>query len=377
MFFAYLQSVVVYSFLALIMILLSKKYVIKGEFKYIIFAIGIYAFVFGIRYGVGTDFFGYVNSYEELAKKGYIYNEEIEGGFVWLMRILAPLHSSALFLGVVAFLQMLPVVFALKNDKYVFPALFFVFMFDGVWLGHANLLRQVISIGLWTLAIKYAVEKKILIHYLLVFAAILFHRSAIILLPFYPIFLFKTDWFKNIKIDLLLLVGSLVAMNIISIQDFFTRIDQAIGLLGYERYTDYNATLLNDEEATLGIGFFITLITNIFIIVNSNKIKEYFKNDFLNGIYSLFFIGTLFKYVFTGSQMLQRVNMYFYSFYFIVMAYALYYFLKTKKNLQLIFLVGLILLTFVAILYKGESNSSLFVFNWQDDLFYLHKEQWK
>ena len=127
------------------------------------------------------------------------------------------------------------------------------------------------------------------------------------------------------------------------------------------------------KETEWGIGAFVILFINIFLIFWSNKIKGYYNSKFLTYSYNLFFIGVLWTYVFNNSSIFSRINYYFIGFQYIIAAYTLMYLIRTKKKQASIIMIILYLLLFVGYMYKMETNTTMFLFNWQDELFYLKK----
>ena len=367
----YIQTLLIYLFITWAMIMLGKKYIKTNKFGYIVTAIVVYAFIFSFRYGVGADYFSYLEAYDLFAERGQWINDEFEPGFEWLVRILAPFHSSVFFFFVVAFLQLMLYALCFKADKQLFPYLFFVFMFTGIWSIHANAMRQVFAMGLWVLAIKAATDKKILLYYVLIGLAFLFHKSALFLLVFYPIIRVMPKGIKNIPIQLVLFFSAIGVMSLNLTQDFVTALDNIIRLVGYDQM-DRRADLI-EAEVGLGIGFYLTMLLNFVIICFSNKMKDYFNNTFLNVLYTFYFVGILINYVFINSMMIGRINLYFYSFDFIIISYMLYYSCKVHKNALKILVISLVIASFAALIYRAKTSWNLFVIKGQTEYYYLHK----
>ena len=371
--FIYLQTIFVYLTITFVSVILSKKYIATNNYGYIVAAVLFYSIVFGLRYGVGGDYFGYLNAFNLLSEKGQIPIDR-EPGFMLLMRFCAFFHSSAFFFFLIAFLQLYIILLGFKNWPQLYPYLFFVFMFIGAWLQFGNGLRQILALSIWVLSLKYAAESRPLKHYLLLLLAICFHNSAIILLPFYIIFRWRIDWFRNLKLEFLILAVSLVIMNSSFVEDLFNRLDVLVGVLGYSHYANYESEGgdLLDREVSIGIGLFITLFVNIIIIANSNKLKSFYNSNFFNVLYNLFYVGIISNYIFLHSQLFGRLVVYFYSFSFIMIACVLYYFRISHQKLLYRLSMSLVLFTFIALLYRASTNWALFVFSWQNDYFYLH-----
>lgn len=370
----YIQSILVYLTLMVLMVVLSKTAIKKKKYRYIVAAISLYAIVFGLRYGVGMDYFGYLDLYESYVRFGTVNQEGLEVGFLGLVKLTALFHSSVVYFALIAFLNLFFMTIGLKDNLRIYQYLFFVFMLTGAWMSPANLARQCLAVGFWAFSVKFAVEKKLVIHYILVLLAISFHYSAVILIVFYPLIAYKQDWFKNVKIEVLLLVASLVVMNLNFVQDAILRYDNILFILGYDVYTSADYEDLINRELVLGVGFFIKLLTNIVNILSSERVKKWVNSPFYNAMYSLYFIGVLASYVFASSEMVSRVNLYFISFTYIITSFTLFYSVVNRKRGLQLATTCLIALSFVAIMYKASSNWNLFVFNGQQEYYYLHRE---
>lgn len=241
------------------------------------------------------------------------------------------------------------------------------------WLTYSNGLRQILAVALWIWAVRFMVEKKVWMHYFVILLAVTMHTSALMLVVFYPLYYWKEEWFRNIKWQLLALVLSLVIMNLHVAQNLMRSIDLVAQAVGYGDYADEDSDTiaqLVDRELSLGMGFFITLLLNILLVIFSPKVKNYVKSKYFNAAYNFFVIGIVLKYIFASSMVFSRINYYFINFTFIVAAYTLFYAHRCNRVLFYT-LLALYALTFAATLWKGEENTALFVFFWQKDLYYL------
>ena len=363
------QSFAVYTTLTIIMLYLSDKGRAKQQRKYMVCAIALYSVVFGIRYGVGVDYFNYLDNYNSTGYWGV--SEDFEAGFNLLTELLASINAHyTVYFGVIAFLQLFFTFLALKDEYRLYPYLIFSFMIGAYWLSYSNCLRQVLAMSLWIWAIKFIPEKKVWQHYLAIAVACSMHTSAVTLLLFYPIFRWKQEWFRNIKLELTLLALALGLMFLIPLQSLLKNFDVLIITAGYEAYLDSDyASHLNDD-ITLGLGFVVSLAINILLIVFSNKVKEFFKSKYLNIVYDLFVIGVIWKYIFINSMLFTRASYYFVFMIILVTAFTMYY--ARQKNKPLFYaLAALLVVLFFGTLRSGDDNTASYLFFWQKDLFYL------
>ena len=191
------------------------------------------------------------------------------------------------------------------------------------------------------------------------------HNTAWILIVFYPLLRLRDEWFSNLKLQFLLFGVSLVIMQFDAIFEVMQYLDYGAELLGYERYLDgREAYKVHNADLRIGIGFVLMLLMNIICVYFSNDVKRFFDSRFLVYIYNLYFVGILIFYAFLSSHIIQRMNYYFYGLQFIFAAYTLFYLSKVNKKFFYL-LLSLYFLTFVAILYRAESNTAMYLFNWE------------
>ena len=363
-----LQTYSVYLILFFVMFSLCKEASRKKIDVLVFFAIFIYAVVFGIRYGVGVDYFAYLQEYTFMLRSPIAIQESyFEPGFLMIIRMLSFFEAHfSIFFGVIAFLQLYLVFKAVKCTPYIYPYLTFTFMIGCVWLSFGNGLRQELAFCFFIFSLIFVEKRSLLMHYLCIALAISMHNSAIILLPFYFILQYKKEWFLNVKIQIIAFFIAFLLGNINIIQNYLVYLEGVFSFLEYDNYLDdrYADKLMN-LSIQKGIGFYVILSIDILLVTLSNRYKKYFENfSYVKLIYNFYFIGVLLKYSFLYSQLIQRVNYYFYGFQFIVASYVLYYLSKNNKKMFLI-LLFLYVLLFIGTLSKMEDNTSLYRFFWE------------
>ena len=357
-----LQTIIVYLCLLVCMLGLSKYAQVTHKWAPIIIAILLYAIVFGVRYGVGADYLAYLNYYKFPEQ---INKENIEAGFVFLIKSLSSigLHYSFYF-GIIAFVQLYCIYKSIQKYDYAFVSLTFVFMLEGYWLTFSNGLRQVLAFSILVCAIPYLVKQKWIPFAILGLLATCFHKSAIIPLLVYPLFCIRKLYFNSIVLQLIVLAISILLMNVNIVSFILDKVEGIIYTLGYGVYVenDYNFS----TDVGLGIGFYVTLFSNIILILNSNGMKQMFKETWIPYAYNLFYIGVILKYIFISSQFFSRINYYFLYFELFIGAFTLVYLWRKKRNFAYA-LIGLYILTFVACMYRMDTNTAMYFFFWQED----------
>jgi hypothetical protein len=190
----------------------------------------------------------------------------------------------------------------------------------------------------------------------------LIHKSAIILLPLYPLLKNHRGFVPSRVVQALILSVSILLFFSINIFSYFSNyINYFASLLNYnylfENYIDRNVGLKT------GIGFIIARIFDFFLIAFSDKIIKTFKNTPILIYYSLFFYGTILTLLASSNIILSRPLLYFRSMQFICLAYLLKYLaIHFHKSLNGVIFVGILLLN-IAMLIPNLSQT--FDFFWQ------------
>lgn len=360
----------VYGLLTIIMIYLSKISYRKNSYFHMILALLVYAIVFGLRYCVGVDYIGYIKLYDKVAA-GVEVDKEL--AFVGLMKLFLALDLGVdVFFTFCAFFQLFFIFHLFKGHKEIYPYLVLTYMLGGEWLVYSNIIRNMFAFAIVAYSLKFVQRKSPLKHYFWLIVAFFFHKSSALMVVVYPLYLFRPEYFKKRFIQYGLLAGSIVLMNINYIQVFVAQMDGVMTLLGYaEKYAGDDRM---DQKVSIGMGFFIELIITCIIIYYSPKVKDYYSKLPINIMYDLFIIGLVIKYSFIGSMLIQRENVYFIGYTFILSAIELSYLKKTKNRYGYFLLLGIYCLLCFAIMYRMMDNSAMFIFNFQDDMFYLKND---
>jgi len=335
---------------------------VKKQWSYVVVAVLIYAVLFGMRYGVGRDHI----AYWEMYKLGDFSLYEDEPALPFIIKLCKSLYfGPVIFFAIVSFVQLYLCFRVLRKDYYIYKYALIPFFLGAIWLSFSNGLRQEIAFCIFVSSLLAIKEKKWWAYYFMIIVAILFHKSAILLLPLYPILVIKDNWFKKSNLQLVTLLFVVTASNVNVIQDVFSHIDPFIQLIGYGDYfSEYRYSDFLYKESQYGIGYYLILATNIILVLYSDKYKGQFNSKTVNMMYSLYYIGVIMYYLFMGSLLLGRLNYYFYQFNFLVGAYALCYLNKANKYIYILLLL-LYLLIFASTLYRGAENTAFFKFFWE------------
>lgn len=294
-------------------------------------ALLLIAFIVGFRYEVGVDWEGYKTDFEFIKARPHLHftDQYMEPGFFYINKIIADwgLSYEWMFFTVALLTWYF---FFISVPKYLLPLFIFFLFVDEYFFWGMNGVRQFAAMSIWLVAIKYIINKNLLKYILLMVIASLFHRSALILLPFYFIPYIKLNK-KLLWIGLFL--GSLIigtsSVFVNMVESIIIWLGQKIEVIGiYVRYIDSNRFVIN-EETQAGLGFLFKILVNFLIILISGKvIKQHPKTAIY---FILFFIGAILFNLSYNILLLGRINNYFMIIRSVILAIAVWYYWKNPK----------------------------------------------
>ena len=304
----------------------------------------IFAIVFGARYDTGVDHLAYLEGYQYLLK-GYE-REDMERGFYIIVRLFAGFNLHFFFyFAFLAFLQIFFFYYAFRNEQQLYPALSFILM-TSFFLFWMNVIRQNIVFCIFLSTITY-IENKSFGKYLLIILLCTFflHKSAIFLLAVYPFLSRKSSMTPGILLQVIILLICIYLNRNSWLQD---RLDLISQLVSFTSYGDKYANRLSVFDAGFNFGprVIIGVVINIFTIIISPYLKNFYNSNRFNIFYTMYFWGTCVWYLFYGNYLLQRPIEYFYYMSLVVYAFAIYYLCKVslkKYKYLLMFLLYAIL----------------------------------
>jgi len=293
-----------------------------------IIMIFLFAIIFGIRYNVGVDY----DSYKEIYEQQDVERLEFIFKGITIFLYNSGFHVTFYF----ALWAMGQIYFLLKsfqNEKYILPALIFVLFTGQYFLLWMNVIRQDLAACIFIYSVAFIADRNFFKFLLCIILAIGFHKTAIILVLIYPILRYRNNLLNNRVIQLILLVISAfigfrtnIIINVI--ESYF---EPFVLLFDYESYSSMG---VEDTVEEVGINLVVIagLLIDFFLIIYSNKIKEYYNNNKFIFYYDLYFGGTCLNLIFVKSYILLRPIRYFRFFKLILSAYLLYYLFKNGQS---------------------------------------------
>ena len=217
----------------------------------------------GMRsYKVGTDSGTYTRDFRNnIDIYNFQFEEGVELGYQLLEYVLLRLNSSYFWL---FFLTALFIVYCylVIIKKYSVNYIFSVYLFItlGVYTFFFNGLRQGLAMAIFALATPYLLEKRFIPYILMCFFAVIFHTTALFMIPFYLLVNLKI---KPLYIILLTFLGSFFSSRFLVSYIASTN----------DRYKGY--TRVSEEAGgLLTLGFYIILLLFIYLVIRAYNMRD-------------------------------------------------------------------------------------------------------
>jgi len=287
--------------------------------------------VAGFRYGVGTDYFHYVDYFYQ----GFLANAE--PGFLYLSVGLAELgfNSQALFV-VISTLTMFflynGIAYFLKNDYTNKPVFYFI-MIIFFYFPSFNVIRQILASSIILYASRYIVERKAIKFYLLVGFAMLFHKTAGIF--FFIYFIAMINWRPTTLITLLFLM--LILSYSGQIGNFFEYCVLKYYYLDFTgKLSFYLYSSFNTRDFRVGLFSLLNLSIAFLCIIYKKKIATNEKAILCLNFYYLYILSI---FAAVSIPMLTRL-IYYFGIYaaLAIPRVALVFSLRSRKTIELMLL---------------------------------------
>lgn len=317
---------------------------------FIICSLCIFAFFSGVRWDVGIDHITYVHNYE----MPQFVNERIEIGYRWLSQLFSKLdlHFS-IFFGFIAFLQLAFTYSYFKDCKYLLPFAGLLLMCNGDFFMWMNVIRQSLVATFFLFMIRYLIiERRLFLFLLCVYLSSLIHKSAFILLIFYPLTYLKLDHiYLNKKIQYALFFTALI----LSSENLWVHVFSVVGhftdFFQYDRFNNMDFIYANMRIRNFGIRKIIFVVIDLILISMSDKLRAAYPTKLFGFSYIMFILLYVTQPIFDNNFFASRIITYYYFSRVIISSYLLFYLLKYRRTYKNSLLGYIIILLFVAILF--------------------------
>lgn len=259
--------------------------------------------ILGSRYYIGGDYFGYMNLYNKMDGKYFLYGvPQIEILYYSIIIICNKFRLSYFF---VNFLLISILIFFFQNYVKKFKNPFFVLLISIPILFipiSINFVRQAIAISIFLYSIDHLTNGRFIKYFFFIIIATMFHKFSIIYLLFYLVY--EKNLMKLLKY-LTFCVSSLISIfllfYLLDIQIVSNWIDKIIW--SYEIYTDKSYPIIPK-----GGMFRLALICLSFLILVyfGNFFKQYdeYKLWFATGLIGILLIPIAYFHPFAASRVI-------------------------------------------------------------------------
>lgn len=315
------------------------------EWAYILFFTAICAF----RWNTGVDSVAYtirfIRGFEpDEGNTEYIYN--------YLTNFIADNQIPFSFgTGLLAFLQIFPLVGALRNNRYILITMPILLFGNCYFLSYMNAVRQMIAASMFFFACRYINEKRIVPYIIVILIGTLIHHSAAMMLPLFVLAFFQ-KWITKLNDKRTLLMAIYIMCIIIgmtpSFQGLISFAEQYSQIFGYDNYTDRMQMFLgsdySEEAHSYGIMMISYILIGAFIIWYGPILKDKYGDSIpcFNLWYFLAFAyGCLYFLVCNVSHVFIRPIMYFQPFQLVIASLLLWEFISQQRyrNIAIVFII--------------------------------------
>lgn len=286
-----------------------------------IFLIGILVAFFGTRGYIGYDWYSYIPSFEksqniiELVKNGFIAGGFEKGFQVYCAGIKLFTDNYLIFNFINTLIDFIILYFIFKRySKYPIFALFIYFGVYGVAF-EIDMIRNLKSILLFILSIKYIEDRKIMPFIALNLLGFFFHSSSLIYFPMY--FLLKINW-NRLFIFVVFILGNIYYLldKRLIIKNIGSLANMLPGSIG-KKVSVYISIVPDYFPLGVTLFYFERIIIFILVFLMLNRLSEKrYGTIFAN---SLFLSVFIFLFGAEFSVLTLRIGILFvYSYWFIL-----------------------------------------------------------
>lgn len=317
---------------------------------YIFICTAILIFVAGFRYKVGTDYWEYMNGYEYRRDNWLQYVKEFdEPGIDIIARLGSYIKDSfATMFFLAAFITVGLIMWTIKKYSTNFVFSILLYLFIGCWHGCFNGIRQFLAMSIIFAGHRFLYEKKFRKYAIVVFIAMCFHKTAIIMLPVYFL------WNKKLDIKTIFMSVGVAIIIRYSYDSIFSFVSF---LQGSEVDTGFS-------YATSSVNSLRVLVTlaPLFLILISLKGKL-IEEDLEAKFYAfMVIINAIFSFATANSAYLARATIYTEIFQVLAYPRLLVCFADNSKKVAQLIISCLFFIYWVIALQAANITNYQFVF---------------
>lgn len=312
----------------------------------------------GLRTGIGTDYYNYVNIFRE--SQSDFWNSRIEKGYLLINRIVGTLGGDEhLMFFAIAALTILFVYLALYDRRDNISVGIGMFMFMLLYYQTSyNLVRHVFAISILVFSLKYVFNKRFLGFLFWVLLATLIHSSSVFFIPVYLINLIVEK-----KPSIILQTGFLAIVFIIVryMDVIFLKIFSVLPFLGsYSSYLEGASAIDTGGHLMLDIMNLTYIAPGFFLYFILKKMDARFVM-----YYFLVLIGFMIQFASRG--LFELIAIRASMEYFIAVVFVVPYYFKALNQRRLISISFLLTMVYMLIwlaIFFHFKNSETIPYTW-------------
>jgi hypothetical protein len=267
-----------------------------------------YVLFFGFRGFIGWDWYNYYPFFQRL--NSFHYGGYEQGFVIYSFIIKSIFHTYQSYILISTIIDIYLLNLFLKrhvNEKYYAFALAIFIAFAGIIL-QTDLLRNIKSILLFMISIKYIEERKLIPFLILNILGIFFHWTSLFLIPLY--FIFQKPLPLKFIIIAFILGNCIILLNIHYIKPILLYLSKLVGGSVDAKITFYIANKIFSKPYEISYGYFIRQFTTLLVMFYYNKIinKSSSTIFFLNAFFLLMGVYLYFSEI---SIAIARLNLIF------------------------------------------------------------------
>lgn len=205
----------------------------------------MWCLLIGGQYGVGTDYFTYMEMFVPGSNLGYVEDNRGEYAFSWFVETCQSIgiYGQGIFfaIAVVWAVMFLYVAYSLVNSKYIYLFLFVFIVFTGGFNNQMNGLRQYFAMYVLWLAVVLLWKRRYVGSIALFVVTPFFHQSSLAIMAILPIlYYWVSGWRKRKRLYAILAIGMVCSVLISDevIAFFLPYFEQYAGYFGTEKLGD-------------------------------------------------------------------------------------------------------------------------------------------
>ncbi len=226
------------------------------------------------RYGIGTDYFGYVRHFEKINSGN---NLNVEIGWQFLNKLVFFLGFRQQFVFAIAsFITYFAIMRVSKKESFFVFIIYYMLLYTSSY----NTVRNAISIAFCFWGYLYLIKNKFILCLIVTFVGSLFHSSGLVFIPIY----FFANWVRINKHKTLFI--SIIIFFFLNVFDL-TEIILNLPILENFRWVQYATNNAYNRQTVVrtGLGVLLRWITLFFtyLLIDENECnsKEFSSMSFL------------------------------------------------------------------------------------------------